>query len=264
MSKIVRVRPRYHRWHVDEGVNWVESNTGYAHLDWEIPLSQTALVLVDVWNQHYLKDTQARAEEIIHSRIRPLLASARKAGFPIIHAPSPPQAKAHPAWERLFGQQGEEREGGAGKGGASQGPDSGLRIWPPENFRSRQGDYARYALPDEPRDAEREAHRATLKMHPDIQPEGEEAVVATGDELHEYCSQQGILFLFFLGFNTNACILLRDYGTIEMAKRGYGVLILRDCTTGMESPQTHADLWQTRGAVLFLEMFGKYSLTSRS
>ena len=31
----------------------------------------------------------------------------------------------------------------------------------------------------------------------------------------------------------------------------------------MESFETHENLGQTRGAVLFLEMFGHYSLTSR-
>ena len=38
--------------------------------------------------------------------------------------------------------------------------------------------------------------------------------------------------------------------------------MLRDCTTGMESFETYEELWQTRGAILILEMFGKYSLTS--
>lgn len=71
MEKVVRVAPRYHRWHVDPGVEWVEANTGYAYLDWEIPLSQAALVLVDVWDRHYLRDTEARAEKIIRERTRP-------------------------------------------------------------------------------------------------------------------------------------------------------------------------------------------------
>lgn len=99
-------------------------------------------------------------------------------------------------------------------------------------------------------------------MHPDVQPVGDEVVVATGDELHEHCRKKGILFLFFLGFNTNACVLLRDYGTLEMGKRGYEVILVRDCTTGMESFETTDELWQTRGAILFLEMFGKYSVAS--
>ena len=95
-----------------------------------------------------------------------------------------------------------------------------------------------------------------------MRPEGTDVVVATGDELHRYCRQKGVHFLFYVGFNTNACILLRDYGTLEMGKRGYGIIIVRDCTTGMESSETHDQLSQTRGAVLFLEMFGNFSTTS--
>ncbi len=119
MQNKIIIEPRYYRWHVDKGVVWAEKNTGYAHLNWEIPIAQTALVLIDVWSHHYL-----------------------------------------------------------------------------------------------------------------------------------------------LGFNTNACILMRDYGTLAMGRRGYEIILLRDCTTGMESFETHENLGQTRGAVLFLEMFGHYSLTS--
>lgn len=248
MERRLCIRPRYYRWHVDPEIEWVETNTGYAHLEWEIPLSQVALVLVDVWDRHYLKDTAARAEEIIQRKIRPLLGVCRGAGLQLIHAPAPDQAKKHSAWVRLVGE--EELAGGQ--------QDN----WPPPEFRSKSGTYAPYARPKEPRDKEREALRAALTMHPDIQPEGEEVVIATGEELHRYCAQQGILFLFYLGFNTNACVLLRDYGTLEMSKRGYEIIVVRDCTTGMESLETHDGLWQTRGAVLFLEMFGKYSVTS--
>ena len=45
-------------------------------------------------------------------------------------------------------------------------------------------------------------------------------------------------------------------------QRGYEVIILRDCGTAMESFETHDTLDQTRGTILFLEMYGKYSLTS--
>ena len=87
-------------------------------------------------------------------------------------------------------------------------------------------------------------------------------MVATGEELHQLCHRSGILFLFFAGFNTNACILVRDYGTVEMSRRGYEVILVRDCTTGMESRQTQPTLSQTSGAILFLEMFGQYTVTS--
>ncbi len=134
--------------------------------------------------------------------------------------------------------------------------------WPPADFREKESNYQEFAQPFEPRGRERDELAASYRIHPAAEPEGGDVVIATGLELHRYCTRQKILFLFYLGFNTNACILLRDYGTHEMARRGYEIILLRDCTTGMESSETHGELWQTRSAILSLEMFGKYSTTS--
>ncbi len=243
-----KVPARYHRWHVDPGVDWLESNTGYNHLDWEIPLSQVAFVLLDVWDRHYLTDTHDRAEQIIQEKLRPLVAACRHAGVKVVHAPSPPQAEGHPNWLKLEGWD------------TPAWPDE--EGWPPAEFRQRKGEFERYTLPVEPRDAEREAIRARKGLHPDVQPIEDEPVVATGEELHMWCKREGVMTLVYAGFNTNACILHRDYGTLDMSRRGYDIVIVRDCTTGMESSETHEGLWQTRGAVLLLEMFGKYSATS--
>lgn len=248
MQRTINIKPRYYRWHVDPGVEWLETNTGYAQLDWEIPISQAGLVMVDVWNHHYLKDTEARSESIIHENIVPLVAVCREMGLQVIHAPSPRIAERHPAWVNLSVDEGS--------------PAYEHRGWPPAEFRSKSDDYKAYARPREPRDGERQKHVERLEMHPLVQPEGNDVVIATGEELHLYCKNKGIMFLFYLGFNTNACILLRDYGTLRMHERGYEVIIVRDCGTGMESFETHNDLWQTRGTILFLEMFGKYSISS--
>lgn len=242
----LNVRPRYHRWHVDPGVDWIETNTGYAHLDWTIPLSQAALILVDVWDHHYLKDAEARAEGVIDQHLAPLLKSCRAAGLKIIHAPSPPHAVRHPNWVN------------AGKT-LTVAPSDG---WPPPEFRSKSAQFKAYRRPSEPRDPELVRLRAGLKIHPKVLPAGEEPVVATGEELHQLCKRSGVLFLFYAGFNTNACILVRDYGTLEMSRRGYEVILVRDCTTGMESRQSQPGLCQTNGAILFLEMFGQYSVTA--
>jgi nicotinamidase-related amidase len=242
----LHVRPRYHRWHVDRGVEWLEANTGYAHLDWSIPLSQTALVLVDVWQRHYLKDTEERGEQIIQDKLIPLVDTCRKYNMSIIHAPSPSVAKRHPNWVNLV----DESE-------TVQKRDE----WPPQEFRNLSGPYKKYQRPFEPREEERQ-QLPELTFHPHIQPLNKEAVVATGEELHRLCKKEGILFLFFAGFNTNACIISRDYGTIQMSNRGYQVTLVRDCTTGMESAATHDTLAQTNGAVLLLEMFGQYSVAS--
>lgn len=257
-QRILHVNPRYYRWHVDPGKAWLEKNTGYARLDWEIPLSQAALVLVDVWDRHYLKEPEERAERIIQETIRPLLRKCRMAGPQIIHAPSPPQARKCAAW--VGHKKQEELPVGAPDTKAVHVP---AKPWPPSQFRSKNGPYKQYARPAEPMASDRLRILKGLCMHPDVRPEGSDVVVATGQELHEYCRDQGILFLFYIGFNTNMCILQRDYGTMAMHTRGYEIIVVRDCTTGMESFETQDGLWQTRGAILFLEMNRKYSILSR-
>jgi nicotinamidase-related amidase len=247
-TKRWKVHARYHRWHVDPGVDWLDANTTTAHLDWAVPFSQVAVVLLDVWDRHYLQDTHARAEQIIQQNLLPLVQACRDAGVRLVHAPSPEQAEGHPNWLQLDGWD------------KQTWPDEAA--WPPADFRRRQGEYAAYALPQEPRDAEREGIRAKKGLHPEIQPLGPEPVIATGEELHLWCKREGVMTLIYAGFNTNACILHRDYGTLDMSRRGYDIVLVRDCTTGMESSETHAELWQTRGAVKILEMFGKYSVTS--
>jgi len=240
------IRPRYYRWYVDPGVEWLETNTGYATLDWSVPISRTALVLVDVWQRHYLKDTEVREEAVIANHLVPLMTACRKAGLSIIHAPSPPVAKKHSNWVKL-------------------GSDAEMMPkhddWPPAQFRDLTGPYHSYRRPEEPREADKQK-LPPLYFHPKAHPIGKEPVVATGEELHRYCKQLGILFLLFAGFNTNACVLSRDYGTLQMSNRGYEVILVRDCTTGMESKETQPTLSQTTGAILLLEMFGQYAVTS--
>lgn len=243
---VLSIHPRYYRWYVAPGEEWLETNTDYATLNWNIPISQTALVLVDVWQRHYIKDTEARGEEVINHNLVPLMEACRKAGLQIIHAPSPPVAMLHPNWVKLVS-----------KDEMNPKRDS----WPPASFRGKSGSYQSYARPFEPRESERQS-LPPLTFHPKAGPVGNEPVIATGEELHRYCKQKEILFLLYAGFNTNACILSRDYGTLQMSNRGYEVILVRDCTTGMESKYTHDSLSQTTGAILLLEMFGQYSIGS--
>ena len=103
---------------------------------------------------------------------------------------------------------------------------------------------------------------APLTFHPKVIPLEGEPVVANGIELHEYLKRNKLLFLLYAGFNTNACIINRDYGTIRMRDRGYRIILVRDCTTGMESKDTQSTLAQTNGTILNLEMFGCFTVAS--
>ena len=248
----VRIRPRYVRLYTDPGVDLAEENFGHKQLDWSVELNQAALISLDVWNYHFARDTLARIDDITIHRIAPLVAACRQAGLQVIHAPAGPVAQKHPNWTKLI----PENE-------KAQPVWPGSPVWPPGDFRQKSGAYTQYARPHEPQEAERSQHRTDLRdFHPAVRPAGDEAVVLNGEELHRLCAQRGILFLFYVGFNTNACIVMRDYGTHAMHTRGYEVILVRDCTTGMETNETKDALMCTRGEIASLEQFGIYTVTS--
>ena len=151
------------------------------------------VVLVDVWDRHYIKEPEARAEKIIQEKIRPLLAARRPGGD--LRA-GPPQAKSEPGWI-----------GRAEKRDSAECAPQADASWPPSEFRKKTGPYRQFARPAEPMEPARLQRVKGLCIHPEVRPLPGEAVIATGDELHRYCRQKGILFLFYVGFNTNACIL---------------------------------------------------------
>ena len=65
-----------------------------------LPVDETALVLVDLWNVHFIESWIARAARITKECVVPVLDAARQAGLTIVHAPSPPVAEQYPQLQR--------------------------------------------------------------------------------------------------------------------------------------------------------------------
>ena len=62
-----------------------------------LPIAQTALVLVDTWDNHFILSWLERAEQTMRDAVVPALNGARSAGLTVIHAPSP---RVTCRWER--------------------------------------------------------------------------------------------------------------------------------------------------------------------
>jgi hypothetical protein len=251
-GKSVHLHPRYVRLYTDAGVALAEANYQHATLDWEVPLNEIALVCLDCWNWHYSQDTRERMERVVREGVVPLLGACRAAGVLVIHAPAGPVAQRHSNWARLT------------EGSKAQAPWTDSPAWPPAEFKQKTGRYAPYARPTESQDAQRKTHAQEYRdFHPLVRPIGDEPVVLNGEELHRLCAARKILHLVYVGFNTNACIMLRDYGLPAMNRRGYTTILVRDGTTGMETAETCKDQACTRGAIADLEQFGSYTLGAR-
>ena len=76
--------------------------TAFIRREFEMPLpvEETALVLVDLWNVHFIESWIERAAQVTTECVVPVINAAREAGLTIVHAPSPSVAAQYPQLER--------------------------------------------------------------------------------------------------------------------------------------------------------------------
>ena len=220
-------------------------------LHWELPVNQIALILVDVWSDHYAKTHLDRGRDITLNRILPVLEAFRELGAAVIHAPSPSCATKYPQWTQFAGND-------EVFGRPSQPRDN----WPPPEFRSKTGEYAKWARPKDPKDAFFDSIIENRSIIPEVAPQDGDHVILNGDQLHRLLKHKQILQLFYVGFAANMCVPFRDYGMRAMHDRGYDVTLLRDCTSAIEVAETYPDMLLSKAAVVEIEQTVGYSAAS--
>jgi len=232
------------RLHVRWGPALEGQNGGdlYRRAVWELDAAAAALVLVDIWSDHTVASHRERALAIVRERIAPLLAAARAAGLTVIHAPSP-EADVPLAWGQRFRHRlaawtlHHTRR-------LFERPD-----WPPRAFRRRTGPWTACTRGPAPEPA---SHLRGVPA--EALPRPGEPVVLSGAALHRALRRRRILHLFYAGFATNLCLhRTRDYSIESMVRRGYNPILLRDCTTGLETADTIEELLMTRTAIQQIE-----------
>ena len=242
---------RFLRHGTDDGIECVEEEIFHEERQWRVPAEQSALVLVDCWAEHFIRSHQESSGRIMREVLAPVVAAARKTGVAVIHAPSPTWIDAYPQWVAYAS----DRELGFE-------PSPPAPAWPPAEFRRREGEYAAYKRPEEPKVKEWLQDLSRYRIADVLAPQPGDFVIRNGEQLHRLLTHQRRLHLFYAGFATNMCILLRDYGTREMGRRGYNILLLRDCTDGIECRETLEGRWQTQAAILSIEVGVGCSVTS--
>ena len=253
MPHILNLRVRYFQDSTPWDVPCREENFTRLELDFCLPVEQTALVLVDLWDRHHIESWLERAAAMTKDIIAPLIEKARETGLTIIFAPSPSVIDAHRAKYRVY------------HGRDSTQPPAPAPTWPPEEFLGRQGQYEIFRDPrHQPPGIQGfwESKGQGLDMSPLVKIRDGDFVVATGQQMHDLCEERRILHLLYVGFATNWCILGRDYGVGLMRGRGYNTIILRDATEGVEFPDTLEKRWATELAIREVEQRHGFSASN--
>ena len=186
--------------------------------------SETAIVICDMWNNHYCRNAARRVAEMA-PRMNEVITKARKQGVLIIHSPSgcmdqyedTPQrklAQAAPKFETKTPLKGwcyldDEHEVAMPVAIGQPCDDDGV-IRPRVRFFERQ--------------------ITTLKI-------GEGDAITDSAEAFYLMKQRGIKNIIIMGVHTNMCVLGRPFGIRQMIYQGQNVVLMRDMTDSMYNPR---------------------------
>jgi nicotinamidase-related amidase len=253
--EVLKIPARYYRLYREEkpyGCN--EKDFRYVEDVLHIPVVESVLILVDCWSIHYCTSYLSRTRRIIEERIVPVVSAARKTGLTVIHAPSSSVAEKYPQSLKCFEKGDEERFPRY----AHIDPE-----WPPAEFVERKGSYSKFnRFFSPPPESWEEIYRKKLIIAEPLKPEQEDYVVRSGRQLHKILKSLKKLHLFYAGFATNMCLQHRDYGVRAMSEMGYNIILLRDCTSAIETHNTVEEQLATRIFAQEIEIKYAWSTTS--
>jgi nicotinamidase-related amidase len=221
---------------------WVE-----AQFDGTIVKARTAIIITDMWDQHWCAGATNRVEQIA-KRMEPVIEQARKAGILIIHSPSETMDFYANTPGRLLAQ---------------NAPQS----TPPEELKIQDG-----PLPiddsdggcDTPGDKE---HKAWTRENPALTIAPGDVVSDQGREIYNVLKERHIDTILYMGVHANMCILNRSFGVRQMSKWGFRCIIVRDLMDAMYNPASRPFVPHAAGTELVYEFIERYwapSTTSSS
>ncbi len=215
--------------------------------DWKP--SETAVIVVDMWDNHWCPTSAARVVEIA-PRIDAFVAACRERGVHIIHAPSDCMDfyADHPARRRAMLTP---------KAGTL--PD-GIDVWCKSIPAEERGKYP-IDQSDGGCDAENPPKSANVwKRQIDAIriDEGRDYISASGSEVWSILEEQGVKNVLLMGVHTNMCVLGRPFGLRNLSRFGKNAVLVRDLTDTMYNPKASPHVNHFRGTQLIVEHIEKY------
>ena len=212
---------------------------------------QTAIIICDMWDQHWCKGATARTTELA-PHMNNVVTKARDRGVLIVHAPSGTVGAYvdHPARKRA-----QEAPKAAN---LPKGIDKWCR-WIDEKEEE-------IGYPIDHSDGGCDC-QPTCKQGPPwpwksqietIQIRDEDAISDSGVEIWNLLEQRGITNVILMGVHTNMCVLGRPFGLRHMAKFGKNVVLMRDLTDTMYNSRMRPFVSHFTGTDLVVEHVEKY------
>jgi nicotinamidase-related amidase len=213
--------------------------------DW--PAAKTAVIVIDVWDDHYCKSA-ARRVGVLAPRMNAVLTATRDNGVMIIHAPSD-------TINQYEGTPQRERMKRAPKADPPRPPIDKWCYRDPDREPELPVDVSKCACDDPVVGPEVQRH---TRQHPAIDIAGYDGVSASGPEIYNFLVANGITNVVIMGVHTNMCILGRPFGIRSLVRQGLNVVLARDLTDAMYDPRQPPYVSHARGTEMVVEHVERY------
>lgn len=230
MRRRVETAPGTDRWHaIVEMIQWNPR--------------QTAIVVCDMWNDHYCVAAAKRVAEMAPHMNR-VLNTARNQGVLIIHCPSGCMDKYQDTPQRKLAQQ------------APPVPLSAPLAW---CFLNPLHEAPMPVSDKDPCDDEmpRPAVRFFERQIDSLEIKDGDAI-SDNSEVYFLMKQRGITNVLVMGVHTNMCVLGRPFSIRQMIYQGMNVALVRDLTDSMYNPRREPFVNHFTGNDLVVEHIERY------
>jgi nicotinamidase-related amidase len=208
-------------------------------LRWEV--ARTGIMICDMWDTHTCL-TAAQRIGVMAPRMNQAVSAARNLGVMVFHCPSDTMKYYEGKPQRLRMQR------------APMVPSPIPIRATPQNSELSGGCSdpinTRYVGPGP---STTRGNYPWEREHPAIDIIGYDGITENGQEIYNYCKQEGITNLAIMGVHTNICILNRSFGIRMMTRLGFKMVLVRDLTDAGYDSRQPPFVSQARGTELIVE-----------
>ena len=203
----------------------------------DFPVAQTAVLICDMWDNHWCKGAARRVVELAQ-RMEPVLEQARAGGIQIIHSPSEVMDfyKDHPARRRILEV-------------PQVSPPASLNLSdPPLPIDDHAGGC----------DTHDKFYKAWTREIATLRIADGDVISDKGTEVYSFLRYRHIENLLVMGVHANMCILNRTFAIRQMTKWGIHCVLMRDLTDAMYDPDAPPHVSHARGTEFVIQHIEKY------
>lgn len=213
-------------------------------IEWEA--ADTAIIICDMWDDGYCKLAAQRAALMV-PRMNQVVSAARSHGVMVIHAPSNTMNMYADSPHRRLMKYAKPAQPPVPILAACRLDTSKEPALPVDTSKCACDDPVVGSFVP-----------TYSRQHRGLDIVGYDGISDSGQEIYNFCEQEGIKNIVLMGVHANMCVLERSFGIRQWVRLKKNVVLVRDLTDAMYDPRQPPYVSHARGTELVIEHIERY------